>query len=230
MRDLGESRPPLPRPCALKRPIPKLLRSIEKRTYAHWFWRKDFSGDWVARHIPVWRRVLADWRDQPLRILEVGSWEGRSALFFLKFLPRSRITCIDTFAGAAEQLREPQLFAEIPHTERRFDNNLASYAGRVEKIKSRSVPALDALIAAGRRFDLAYIDGSHSRQDVMDDSVRVWPLVVPGGVLIWDDYHWGKELSDDERPQLAIDQFLLDHAGQFRPLAQTEQMIVERLS
>jgi predicted O-methyltransferase YrrM len=225
-----DPRPALPRPHAVTAPIPKLQRSIEKRLYAPWFWGKDFSGDWVARHIPLWRRVLAGWRDRPIRILEIGSWEGRSALFFLKFLPGSRITCIDTFSGGDDQVRQAQLFAEVPHVESRFDRNLAAYAARVEKIKSRSVPALEALAAAGRRFDLAYIDGSHLRPDVMDDSVRVWPLVVPGGVLIWDDYDWRPDLPDHERPQPAIDQFLAEHAGNFRLLARAQQMIVERLA
>ena len=51
----------------------------------------------------VWRRVLAPLRKTPVRIVEIGSWEGRSALFFLKYLPYSRIVCIDTFQGTAEE-------------------------------------------------------------------------------------------------------------------------------
>ena|SRR5215472_17578497 len=42
-------------------------------------------------------------RKAPLRIVEIGSWEGRSALFFLKYLPYSSIVCIDTFQGTPEE-------------------------------------------------------------------------------------------------------------------------------
>jgi hypothetical protein len=225
--DLAEPRASLPEPRAVGS-VPRFLRSIEKRFYAPWFWGKEFSADWVTTHIPMWRRVLADWRDRPVRILEIGSWEGRSALFFLKFLPHSHITCIDTFTGGKGEVRG--CATEVPHTEGRFDRNLAPYAARVETIRSRSVPALESLAAAGRRFDLAYIDGSHVSTDVIDDTVRVWPLIVPGGVVIWDDYHRRDDIPAEERPQAVIDQFLAERAGHFRLLFSGAQMIVERLA
>jgi hypothetical protein len=38
-----------------------------------------------------------------VKILDIGSFEGRSAVFFLKYLPGSTIVCIDTFAGTPEE-------------------------------------------------------------------------------------------------------------------------------
>jgi predicted O-methyltransferase YrrM len=219
----------LPRPRALAAPVPKILQSLDKRRYAPWFWRKEFSSDWVSRKISVWCRVLGPWRNHPIRIVEIGSWEGRSALFFLRFFPHACITCIDTFAGGADQVDNPECATEVPETEGRFDRNLARYAARVEKIKSRSVPALEALAAAGRQFELAYIDGSHLSADVMDDTLRTWPLVVPGGVVIWDDYDWGRDRPLAERPQPAVDKFLAARTDRARLLARGSQMIVERL-
>ena len=49
--------------------------------------------------------------DDRVRVIEIGSWEGRSALFFLNFFPRSRITCIDTFAGSSEHQDDPRYSA-----------------------------------------------------------------------------------------------------------------------
>jgi len=56
-------------------------------------------------------------------------------------------------------------------------------------------------------FDCAYIDGSHIAQCVLEDSVGVWPLVKPGGTVIWDDYSWRghKELVP---ARIVIDTFL----------------------
>jgi hypothetical protein len=45
-----------------------------------------------------------------------------------------------------------------PTIEKRFDGNLARYADRVSKIKARAIPALDALSAEGRHFDIVYLD------------------------------------------------------------------------
>ena len=197
--------------------------------YRPWFWRGTFTSDWTWKNYSVWRRVLGDWRDKPVRILEIGSWEGRSAVFFLNYLRRSTILCIDTFAGTPEEGYVYGLLDEqLRGVEARFDRNLAPFATRVEKIKSRSAPALERLRAEGRRFDLAYIDGGHRYDDVMADSHGVWPLMEPGGIVIWDDYEWAPEFTREERPQAAIDDFLRAQAGNYRLLAKGYQVIVER--
>jgi predicted O-methyltransferase YrrM len=197
--------------------------------YRPWFWRGNFTSDWIWKNYSIWRRVLAPLRDWPTRILEIGSFEGRSAVFFLKYLPRSTIVCIDTFAGTAEEDYVYKfLKQQMSAAESRFERNVAPFAARVEKIKSRSAPALDALIAEGRRFDLAYIDGGHRYDDVMTDSVAVWTMLEPAGIVIWDDYEWAPEFQPEERPKPAIDDFLQAREGTYRLLAKGYQIIVER--
>ena len=133
-----------------------------------WFRGKEFTTDWSSGNFSLWRRVLWPLRNEPIKVIEIGSWEGRSAIFFLNFFDQSTIACIDTFAGNTEESKVYEgLAGLLPDVEQRFDRNLAPYQNRVEKIKSRSGPALEKLKMAGRRFDLAYIDGSHWRDDVM---------------------------------------------------------------
>src|SRR5215813_3583115 len=214
---------------ALKPPS-SVTKACYRVRYRPWFWSGDFASDWVWKNYWFWRRVLGPLRDRPLRILEIGSFEGRSATFFLKYLPRSTIVCIDTFQGTPEEGYVYKLLEnQMPEAEARFDRNLARFANRVEKIKSRSIPALEQLIARGRRFDLAYIDGGHRYDDVMADSVAVWALVEPGGIVIWDDYEWAPEFAPEQRPKGAIDDFLHQHEGRYRLLAKENQVIVQRL-
>jgi predicted O-methyltransferase YrrM len=215
------------RPVPLFRRPRRLERIFQKVRCRSYFRGKEFTTDWTSEHFALWHRVLAPLRHEPIRILEIGSWEGRSAVFFLEFFARSTIACVDTFVGNAEEQSYKQM--STAGVEARFDRNLAPFAGRVEKIKSRSVPALERLAREGRRFDLAYIDGSHMRDDVMADSLAVWRLLGPGGIVIWDDYTFGMDLPPAERPQPAIDAFLAERAGHFRLLAKTKQIIVERL-
>ena len=54
-------------------------------------------------------------------------------------------------------------------------------------------------------------------------------ILAPGGVVIWDDYEWGRLLAPDERPGPAIDDFLRARTGHYRVLAKTYQMMIERL-
>ena len=83
------------------RPIPLLGRPrrwerlVQKLRCRSYFRGKEFTTDWTSEHFALWHRVLAPLRDQPMRILEIGSWEGRSAVFFLTFFRRSQIVCVE---------------------------------------------------------------------------------------------------------------------------------------
>lgn len=196
---------------------------------ADWFAGKALSSDWTSRFFADWARLLAPRRHEPLDLLEIGSWEGRSALFFLNYLPASRLTCVDSFAGSPEHHAREKWLTALPHIEARFDANLAPFAGRVEKIKARSTPALARLLLAGRRFDLVYLDGSHHSADVLADAVLSWPLLRPGGLAIFDDYAWNLYPPDDLRhPKQGVDAFLAVQAGRFRERLRGEQVIVEK--
>lgn len=208
----------------------RMIRKFDRFRFRHWFAQGEYTNDWTSVHITTWRRVLGGMRERSVKILEIGSWEGRSAVFFLNFFPSSTIACIDTFQGAEEHKNFAPFATQLPKIERRFEQNLAQFKDRVEKIKSDSAPALQRLRTEGRQFDLAYIDGSHRRDDVMADSLNVWPLVAPGGVVIWDDYTWAPHFPPEERPQPAIDEFLKNHEGRYRLLAKGFQVIVRKLS
>jgi predicted O-methyltransferase YrrM len=214
----------------LKGEAPYFVHLLNRVRFAPWFWSKEFSTDWASEHFTVWNRVLAYRRRDSLRILEIGSWEGRSSLFFLNYFRHSTIVCIDTFEGTDSLLRHPQWARQIANIEERFDRNLASFGDRVEKIKSCSRAALDVLASDQRSFDLVYIDGDHRRESVWQDTVRAWPLVPPGGIVIWDDYGWHPLSPPDARPQPAIDAFLQERLGSFELLAKGYQMIVRRIA
>lgn len=174
-----------------------------------YFVGKELTTNWISRNYHLWAEILAPWREVSLRILEIGSWEGRSALFFLNYLPNASITCVDTFAGSIEHRAWPlsQQELQLRDIEKRFDNNLAPFAHRVHKRKQDSLVALGKLGIEGRRFDLVFVDGSHLAIDVYRDGVLSWPLVVPGGIVIFDDYQ--RKLGPvEDLPHVGIDAFL----------------------
>ena len=148
--------------------------------------------------------------------MEIGSWEGRSALFFLNYLPRARLVCIDTFEGGQEHQAAADAEDFLRSLESRFDANTAAFAGRIEKIKARSIDALAELGIAHRRFDIAYIDGSHRAADVYSDAALTWPLMAPGALVIFDDYQWDVMPVPLDNPKPGIDAFLATFAGQYR--------------
>jgi hypothetical protein len=194
---------------------------IDRARFRSWFDGKELTSDWASANFTMWRRVLTPLRDEPLRILEIG---------FLSFFRNATVTCIDTFGGSETEPLHSEMIAENPGLEARFDRNVAGFAPRVEKRRGDSQAVLAELAREGRQFDLAYIDGDHRRDAVMADTLKTWPMVVPGGVVIWDDYEFNRDRDESERPQPAIDAFLRDHEGHYRRLARTYQMAVEKLS
>ncbi|MBX9776317.1 MAG: class I SAM-dependent methyltransferase [Xanthobacteraceae bacterium] len=201
---------------------------LTKARITDWETDKTFSTDWAGNHFFYWAELLDHLRDKPLRILEIGSWEGRSALFFLNYLPKSRIVCIDPFEGNAEHQADPYFRALARKSEAQFDRNLGGFGDRIEKIKGSSTTVLPALGIARRRFDLAYIDGSHIAADVYSDAVQTWPLIEPGGIVIFDDYEWPLMDNEAERPKLGIDAFLAAIDRQYRELHRDYQLVIAK--
>ena len=180
-----------------------------------WFAGGEFTyKDYVSNKIGRWAEVLGPLREQKLEVLEIGALEGRSALFFLNYLPRSHLTCIDPFPKGLEAV---------------FDRNLSGFSGRLEKMRAYSLPALIELRHRDRRFDLIYIDGDHRREAVTLDSVLSWPMLRRGGILIWDDYVYKVGGPLPERPAPAIDGFLVAHAGEYEELHRGKQIIVRKI-
>ena len=213
----------------------RLRRPVHRAIAAEWaprlerlFAGREFSSDWASGNIPYWVDHLGPHRGEIRRVLEVGTWEGRSAVFFLDFFPEATVTCVDTFGGGIDNHGNPTERVEIPFIESRFDANVAAFGDRAIKIKSRSLPALDRLAASGERYDLIYVDGSHERDDVMIDSLLCWRLLRPGGFMIFDDYRWSPDKPAAERPAPAIDAFLDWYADDLVELHRRYQVIVRR--
>ena len=181
-----------------------------------WFRDKDLTTDWLSNNVWAWFSALAPLVGKECRVLEVGSFEGRSAIAFLEYLPRSKVDCVDKFPTFA--------------VEERFDRNLATYGDRVTKIKKRACDALDWAQSNGSRYDVIYLDAEKSRQGVFALSVLAWPLLQCGGIMIWDDLVWGQDRSAADRPEYGIRLFCKTFASCIEILHDHRQMIARKIA
>lgn len=178
----------------------------------------SFTTDYVSAVAEVWKQHLGPLVGKPsLRFLEVGSFEGRSAIWMFENVltdPSATLTCVDPFF--------------VPATEVRFDHNLrvGRFQDRVRKLKARSEVLLPDL--AGEDFDAIYIDGSHRALHVLQDAVAAWRLLAASGLLIFDDYEWKPTRDAEARPQLAIDFFLRAYRDELELLHKGYQVIVRK--
>ena len=167
----------------------------------------EFTADWFSRYPDYWTALFHDqgWcPDQPRTIIEIGSYEGRSARWMLDNLlqhPQSRLHCVDIFADRDA----PQSYWH------RFKANVLDGPDghKVTATRSASLPFLSAFVASGEQVDFAYIDGSHRAAEVLEDLVLAFHAVRPGGIIICDDYLIGARTADLtlDTPKLAVDAF-----------------------
>jgi predicted O-methyltransferase YrrM len=182
-----------------------------------------FTADLFTDHIDNWNKhVVPHLQGVPnVRWLEVGSYEGRSALWTLDHIltgENSTLVCVDSWGP---------LWLTPSTTEARFDENLADRRN-VVKIKGASRDVLSTLPKCS--FHGAYVDGSHAEDDAYQDACQVLPLLRPGALLVFDDYEGdlppGKPQQFGVRQ--AVDRFLGEHRAEFRVLHRGWQAILQR--
>lgn len=164
-----------------------------------------------------WELHLTSHRDRVKDILEIGSYEGQSALFWLWYFPGAKVTCVDRWAQDGIGVGRARTI------EARFDRNVGS---AVRKLKMTSDEACNALRA--ETFDLIYVDGDHSYNQVLADSAAFWERLREGGVMIWDDC---EHFDPQQATRVPVEAFLKRMQGSWRLVADTgQQMMVERIA
>ncbi|OBH09268.1 class I SAM-dependent methyltransferase [Mycobacterium sp. E1747] len=188
----------------------------------------QFQERWFDMNIVPWSVTFPKVfkRADPIRILEIGSWEGRSTLFFLTYFTQGHMTAVDTWAGSDEW--HYHATSDLRDLEARFDHNVSSAAGRVVKRKGSSLSVLPQLIDEKQEFDLIYVDGSHFADDAIVDSLNSWRLLKQGGMMIFDDVMWPAYPRPRANTAWAIHQFLKYHAGEYKVLHAQYQIILQK--
>jgi hypothetical protein len=133
------------------------------------------------------------------RIVEVGSWSGRSTRALADNTP-GRVWAIDTFLGSKEH--QP-LLSQKPQNwlyEQFLENTKG--LSNLEVMRMTSLEASKKL--QDERFDMVFIDASHDYQSVKQD-IEAWlPLMLPGALFSGHDYNYAsvKQAVDECLPAI----------------------------
>ncbi len=204
-------------------PIPD-VRIVQDKPLVHrpnvYLQEYDFTTDWFTYHVPVWEAVLSSFKGRPdLRYLEIGLYEGRSAVWMLENIlthPTARMTGLDVFDGPIKE----RYFANIQKT---------GAEDKVTTMIDYSRVSLHKLPLES--FDIVYIDGSHNESDVLEDAVLSWRLLKEDGILIFDDYDFvgfHPETTNVALPKVAIEGFYKSFERELEVIHNSHQLILRK--
>jgi hypothetical protein len=156
---------------------------------------KAWTRNWtrkVDRNLGDFAKGL---KDQPLQMIEIGVWEARSSLWFLKYLlchPESHLTCIDPwdimFLSRRKFPNTPEGRERSRNIELLAKHNLSFYPKKVTIYKDTSTNVLCSGVFKEHSIDVVYVDGVHFAYEALLDLLLMWPIVKVGGYIYIDDY------------------------------------------
>lgn len=119
---------------------------------------------------------------------EIGSHCGRSAICAAASNPHLEINCFDSpnsgWGGAdteSELNRALQTFAQNRHTVNIGDSHSDAIRSKIKELGP---------------YDLMFVDGDHSAEGALKDLRTVYPNIVAGGFLVFDDIDHHPYLTD----------------------------------
>ena len=180
---------------------------------------------WFVNNIPAWLYIFKklNYSNKKLNILEIGSYEGLSSIFFLKNLKKSRITCVDTWSTPRDE-QYYKKFNNFNVIEKNFDHNTKVFRKRLKKIKNYS----DYFFKNNKKqYDIIYIDGGHKKDVIYSDLVNAFDKLKKNGIIIADDLFWD-QLPKGENPINAIYEFIKLNKNKIKILLIYSQLIIQK--
>jgi predicted O-methyltransferase YrrM len=187
--------------------------------------RYEFDADLFSTNIPLLSAVLVPLAGTPLRMLEIGCHQGRSAVWMLENVlthPESRMTCVDPFIDIADGT------SSSPGTRELFTRNvIGNFPDKVELHVGYSSRVLKSPPLMAQQFDIIYVDGDHHAVNVLEDAVLAFRLLRVNGIMIFDDYLGGGiDMFGDCNALTAINAFMNFYGAYLRVVAVGYQLVV----
>jgi predicted O-methyltransferase YrrM len=181
-----------------------------------------YSNYFISNALTIYNLINKLKKIDNQRYLEIGSFEGFSAIFFSRFLTNSNLTCIDIWKGVEELSN-----MDFKVVESNFDKNISKIMfNKITKIKSES----EFFFKNNKeKFSIIYIDGNHFFQNVINDIEESWRILEVDGILILDDYLWTNYDEPKQNPAYAINIFLKKYYKSLKILNMHQQVIVKKI-
>jgi predicted O-methyltransferase YrrM len=167
---------------------------------------------------PRWIEWLGHLKDTPCKGMELGTFQGSSAEWFLDNIcthKDSFLYCVDTFKGSDEHHLHG---IDVSRNYEIAEERLARFTNKafIENMSHKQM--LSVTSVGSGTFDFLYVDADHSARGCLRDAVIGFELLKVGGIMIFDDYQWTALPKEIDRPKMAVDAFINCYAKEMELL------------
>lgn len=196
---------------------------------------KDFKIDWFTEHIPAWSAVLMKTKrpEGGIQALMVGVYEGRCLEWLLQNVLTNRETDRATVLDAFDYkpcVSERSVAKWVPDVKETFRNRIlgnATYAKQVRMLPPETgIQHLYLNSPAPTAYDIVYID-AHDSVHALESAVHTFPLMRPGGILIFQNYTHNEE-HDTNCPRVGMDAFLSTYVRHIKVVRNGFHLFVQK--
>ena len=195
----------------LKHPFNYKIKKQKRDEHKNYLAAKNCTKDYFSLNAYYWHSIINKTFNR-FSYLEIGSWEGNSAMFILKNFNTKNVTCVDIWDLYNDSSKSEQI--------KRFDNfqsNLKEFNERFSFHKSTS----DEFFKNNeKKYDVIYIDGWHEAPQVYRDICNSWYCLNEGGLVVCDDFFYGDIINNKNNnlPADSINRFILENQNKLKIL------------
>ena len=130
---------------------------------------------------------------KPMSILEIGSFDGKTARILSALFPESQITTID-LPSSSNKLKEIYEYAN------QFNSLQGIRAQNLMNTKNITFKELNSLnlVFENDKFDLIWVDGAHGYPTIAIDLINSLRMINTGGIVMCDDVYRFSNSNDPE--------------------------------
>jgi hypothetical protein len=168
--------------------------------------------------------------DEPINVLEIGTYTGISLINIIKLIPNSVGYGVDLWSS----YNENDLLSNIGNLkiELSFYKNIKTEGmkGRVFGIKGDSSKVLMDMVVKNNMHDFIYVDGSHLMLDCYLDLILSWKILNKGGILAIDDYTYNIDDTDKLASTFeVVNHFLKKYESEYNLLNKGYRVFLQKI-
>ena len=169
--------------------------------------------------------------DEPIKVLEIGTYTGISLINIVKLIPNSVGYGVDLWSS----YNENNLLNNMDNLqiESSFHKNIKTEGmkGRVFGIKGDSSKVLMDMVVKNNMHDFIYVDGSHLMLDCYLDLILSWKILNKGGILAIDDYTYNIDSGNKlDSPFEGVNHFLKKYENEYILLNKGYRVFLQKVS